>query len=34
MDSTDLKKILAGVSVVTLLGTAAVTSGCAHGKSS
>jgi hypothetical protein len=34
MDSKDLKKVLAGFSVVTLLGAAAVTSGCAHGKSS
>ena len=34
MDSQELKKILAGLSVVTLLGAAVVTSGCAHGKSS
>jgi radical SAM modification target selenobiotic family peptide len=34
MDSKDLKKILAGVSIVSLLGAAAVTSGCAHGQSS
>jgi radical SAM modification target selenobiotic family peptide len=34
MDSQDLKKLLAGFSIVTLLGGAAVTSGCAHGQSS
>jgi len=33
MDSQDLRKMLAGVSVVTLLAGAAVT-GCATGKSS
>jgi radical SAM modification target selenobiotic family peptide len=34
MDSQDLKKVLAGLSIATLLGSAVVTSGCAHGKSS
>lgn len=33
MDSQELKKILAGLSIVTLLGATAVTSGCATGKS-
>jgi len=33
MDSKELKKILAGVSVVALLGSATLLSGCAHSAS-
>ena len=33
MDSKELKKILAGISVVALLGSATLMSGCAHNAS-